>query len=464
MTYQEGLLNIQTTINGNKELEINDRLALIKQLLENQNENANLKVLKDFFNSIYFTKQIVKKKTDRRDEENYYSVGLSNVADYLLDKYNDYEQANYKDYDVWSRYEVARGRKDRENKKIIGFSQDVIDDAVSNDLPWTVQKGLEVHVDMVDDYISKSEKAFKLSEEDKRKQRKQELLDKIEEFPELKIAYDTWKQFGLTYGFDMDDYTKEDRQLLKNQWLSKFESEESIHSPNKRYYELRQQYNEMGYMLHKTMKQLQKTVKLRKSKQLTPYVDVDGQIGDTFDLGNKEHITALLKIDYDKKNKEYIPLFYVLHNDYQERVDTSLHHLFQEFNSVLETVELNDIGQDIIYLILDRHSEQSIYTEACTFNPYNLIVQYINEKYNLKKTKANIIKIIENEIASSIANEYFNSKIGTQKIKCNKCEKEKFATLVNFGLDTRNKTGFKSTCRKCAAEIEKERRNNSINN
>ncbi|MDQ1003984.1 hypothetical protein QFZ28_004384 [Neobacillus niacini] len=480
LNYKEALKEIQSHLNN--DLSVKERMELVNKLLENgvkvefdyttyefvvtytedEYQDINIESIFEYISSPVFRKQNGdKKKKHPRYEETYLAKGLDNISDYVLNKWHDWEgrNENLDDYEVWSKYEVERGRKDRENKRVIGFNADVIDDFLENGLSDTVKKGLEVHVDKVDDYLSKSQKSFKLSENEKKQQRNQEVLDNLEKCPDLKVSYDSWKQLGLKYGFDMEDYTKEERKLLKQSWITQFGNEDHPVTPKKRYYELRKHYNEMGYSLHVLFQQMQKKIKVNKAKQLIPWVDVDNQIYDLFDLEKPEHVAALLKIDYDKKDKEYFPLYYLLHNDYKDKSDSGLYYIFEEFHEALKLTGLNDMEKDIVDLILDVHEGYCIYNQACTVNPYNLVMKYINEKYGLNKSKANIIHIIENKIARLIADTYYNIKIGTHTLKCTKCEKEKLATLNNFGIDTRNKTGFKSICRKCLAQVEREKIN-----
>ncbi|MEH7483195.1 hypothetical protein V7157_19435 [Neobacillus drentensis] len=477
LNYKEALKEIQSHLNN--DLSVEERMELVNKLLDkgvkvefdynvfefvlDEYQEINIESIFEYIDSPVFRKQNGdKRKAHPRYEETYLAKGLNNISDYVLDEWQEWEGRNKEldDYEVLSKYEVERGRKDRENKRVIGFNVDVIDDFLENGLSDTVKQGLEVHVDKVDDYLSKSQKSFKLSENEKRQQRKQEVLDNLQNYPDLKVSYDSWKQLGLKYGFDMEIYTKEEREMYKRSWIVEFENEYHPISPKKRFYELRKHYNEMGYALHVLLQQIQKKIKVNKSKQLTPWVDVDNEIYDLFDLETPEHVAALLKIDYDKKDKEYFPLYYLLHNDYKDKSDSGLYYIFEEFQEALKLTDLNDMEKDIVNLIKDTHDGYCIYNQACTTNPYNLIMKYINGQYGLNKTKANIIQYIENKIARLIADTYYNLKIGTHSLKCTKCEKEKLATLNNFGIDKRNKTGFKSTCRKCLAVTE---RNKMIN-
>ncbi|WP_419955919.1 hypothetical protein ACN6MT_11260 [Neobacillus niacini] len=481
INYKEALKEIQSHLNN--DLSVKERMELVNKLLDNgvklefdynhyefvftyteeEFQDINIASIFEYISSQIFIQQNgQKKKKHFRYDETYLAKGLNNVADYVLDKWDtsDDRNAELDEYEVWSKYEVDRGRKDRENKRVIGFNADVIDDYLESGLSKTVTKGLEVHVDMIDDYLSKSQQSFKFSEKEKRQQRNQEVIDNLEKYPDLKVNYDTWKQLGLKYGFDMEDYTKEERKILKQSWIVQFENEDHPVSPKKRYYELRKHYNEMGYGLHILLQQLQKNISVDKSKQLVPLQDTDNEIYELFDLTKPEHVAALLRIDHDKSKKEYFPLYYILHNEYKNKSDSGLYYIFEEFQKALQLTDFNEMEKDIVNLLMGVHEEYCIYNQACTVNPYNLIVKYINEKYNLNKTKANIIHIIENKIASLIANTYYNIKIGTHSLKCTKCEKEKQATLINFGIDTRNKTGFKSICRKCLAEKEREKVSN----
>jgi hypothetical protein len=453
--YRQSLKEVQQQLNN--QLTIEERINLINSMFPDDKysfKNEPGEGLFDYINSELFkVRHILKKKNIHIPyEDTYLAIGLSNISNYLLEKWSTWDSRNseHEQFNIWSDYEIQRGRKDKDTKRVIGVNMDVIDDFLENGLPDSVLKGLEVHIEVIEDYASKTQ--HKASEEEKRRIRKQEVMDNLEQYPDLMESYKVWKGIGLKYGFDLDEYSKIERDQLKDEWLLEFSKEEHIHSPQKRYYELRKQYNDMGYTLHTILKQLQKTVKIKKSQHMSPMINTDDQIYDKFDLSKGDHVAALLKIDYDKKNKEYLPLYYMLNAEYKDKVDSGIHYILEEFHEAVSETEFNDIEREIVELILDIHSEQSIYQQACTINPYSLIMKYINEKYSLGKSKANIIHIVNEKIASLIANTYLNQKIGTVKIKCSGCKKEKFASLVNFGVDTRNKTGFKSICKKCLAE------------
>lgn len=459
--YQEGLTNIQAKLNGQKDLEISERLELINQLFESPvtvDEKSDLTSIEDFFDSEQFKFQINPKSKHKRTEEQYHSIGLSNIADYLLDEWESFEGKNeeLKDNTVWSRYEIARGRQDRESKRVIGFNSDVVDDYLTNGLPASVKKGYAVHSDKVDQF--NSEEIHKVSEKEKLKQRKQQVLENLENHPELKESYDAWKEIGLQYGFDTEEYTSQERSEIQNKWIKQFEQEEHSFTPQKRLYDIRKHYNDMGYGLHTILKNVKQTIKVKKTIQPQSWIDYDDEIGTEFNLSEKKHVAGLLKVDYDQKNKEYLPIYYILHNDYKDKIDSSVYGILNKLDEVLGEIEFSEVERDILDLLLDRHNEFTIYNQACTVNPYKVLTKYINEIHNLKKSKGQIIDIIENKISSLIASTYHNITIGTMKIKCNKCESEKFASLENFGIDTRNKTMFKSTCKKCLAAAEKNRK------
>jgi hypothetical protein len=147
---------------------------------------------------------------------------------------------------------------------------------------------------------------------------------------------------------------------------------------------------------------------------------------------------------------EYYPVYKSIMEKHKGK-HTYLEVLDAEFKDTLEIADLDEMQRDIVDLVLGELTELDVY-KSIRENPYLKLAKYINNKYDLHKTKTEIKHIIEQKISKIIANTYKDLENGLDIKECNSCGKEKMASAENFSPDTRNKSGLKGTCKKCLAE------------
>ncbi|WP_407268913.1 hypothetical protein [Radiobacillus sp. PE A8.2] len=391
---------------------------------------------------------------DPLSEQIYFNKKLEKLVDYIISKYENNPDSFFWNHTVLKQSRIDQDRSDRENKKIIGLNVNVIDDFNSS-VPETVLNGLELHADYLESYTSKSDKDFRLSEEQKLKRRKQEVKDNLDKFPSLKVNYDIWKDIGLKYGLDIEEYSQDERKELESYWLSEFAKEDHEHSPKQRLYLLNHYYNSLGYELSLLLNNLKDTITPHKQNQYTETVDYDSVIDNTVDLSQQKHVVALLSISY--QGNEYFPLYVSLKQKYEDKIDSGIYHLLHDFENAIEHTDFSEMQKDILELILNEHKSYNIYLNGSKDNPYKGLRKYINENYKNERSKANIINIIESQIAKLIANTYQDIQDGVPFKKCIQCTEEKLGNNDNYGADKRNADKLKSVCRKCNAKNEKKR-------
>jgi hypothetical protein len=470
-TYRESLKNIQKQVN--KELSIEDRMELIHQLLPSDKfvfgENEDFKAILEFISSERFRKQNghKKKKIDPQYEDTFLAISLSYISDYLLDKWgewkgrnNYYENINLEDYQIQSRYDLERLLKAGNKKSNVGFDTSVADDFLENSVSQNVLQGWEFHVDQLEKLTKRANDIFNFSEDAKREMRNKLIMDKLNN-PTLRERYIAYKEMGLRYGFDKD-LTVEQKLQMKKQWIEFFQKEKGHPVKLKdRYYRLLKDFNDIGYELSIILQQLSKEVKPRQNNQPTQRPQTVEDNAGAFvlgivNLGIREHVMGLLSIQKGKKVGEYYPLFMMIKEKYQSE-DSPFGILESEWNEVLEIADLTDMERDIVFLIIGRQKEFNIYDKG-NQNPYEYIAEYINEKYHQKKTKTDIVKMVEKHISKVIANTYEDLEKGLDSKKCTCCKNEKLASTHNFSEDDRKKDGLKSICKKCVAKKAKLRK------
>lgn len=440
---------------------LNDKLELLNKVFENWNVhilNTDEEVVEQYLKNLnqlieYFRNQGIKKKGDKLTHENYLCRKLDNLADHLLVQYDE-EYSKFKDYTMLNEY----GRS-MNTKRELGISYDEVEEHSGDTyLSDTMLKGLEVHIDMIEHYASKSASEFddiyKLSEDEKKKIRDKYVKGKLDQYPMLEKMFDEWLKLGEMYGFTEKD--KEKRNEIQSFWIEKFKNENYPLTPKQRMYRLRKMFNDLGYELFKIAESISNSTVVKNTDSNFQDNQFEQAIENVFDLGDPIHVAALLKIQRDKKGN-FHPIFVMLEEKHKEHIDTPIRHILDEFKNVLKFADLSNIERDIVDLIIQ---EPKIMKEAKKFadrNPYIMIVKYINDKYGLYKTKRDIIHIIEKKISRIIVNTYIDLKNEVGMKKCTYCDKEKLASLNNFGRDLRNKSGLKSICKKCASEKEKLR-------
>jgi rubrerythrin len=445
-----------------------ERAELITYLLdEDKNTYDNLV---EYLSSKFYRKIIhgYKKKSDFRSDENFFCKQLDSVSDYLLHDFDirlDVPEVT-RDYKVLSRYALDKGVSDGQNRRVVGLYTAMIE--AGDKIPPTVAKGLEVYVEAIDEITEPEVIAnYKLSEDKKRENRKAEVnkyLNSENVDPNFVKMYREWEDLGIKYGLH-ESYSKDEKREIKSFWIGKFvKDKDHPLSPKDRFMKINKQYNQFGYDLHLIVEKLRQPVAPRKVNQ-RPHPK-QKEIIDNYhffkkiDLTDSSHVNALLSVvntDMQKtfegehyKWKEYHPIYKSVAEKHKDK-HTYLEILDSEFKDALEVTDLDDIQRDIVNLILDQHEEISVYDDV-KINPYKLIAEYINEKYDLHKSKTEIKHIIEQKIAKIIANTYQDLENGLDIKECNNCGKEKMASKKNFSPDSRNKSGLKGTCKKCLAE------------
>jgi hypothetical protein len=441
---------------------LNDKLKLLNEVFEYRNVdilNKDKEVVEQRLKSLnqlieYFRNQGIKKKDDKLTHENYLCRKLDKLADYLLTQYDE-EYSKFKDYTMLNEYGRVMNQK-----REVGISYEEVEEyAGETYLSDAMLKGLEVHIDMIEQYASKSasefEDVYKLSEDEKKKMRDEYVKGKLDKSPMLKQMFEEWLKLGEIYGFAAKD--EETRNEIQSFWIEKFKNEKHPLTPKQRMYRLREMYHHLGYELFEVAKNIANpTVVKNKDSNIQDDNQIEQAIEKVFDMGDPRHVAGLLTIQRDKKGN-FHPIFVMLEEKHKNHIDSPIRHILDECKYVLKFADLSEIERDIVDLIIQ---EPKIMKEAQRFtnrNPYTMIVDYINEKYGLSKTKRDIIHTVD-KISRIVANTYIDLKKEVGMKKCTYCEKEKLASLNNFGRDTRNKSGLKSICRKCASEKEKLRR------
>jgi len=451
--YRNELKEIQGKLS--KELSVEERIKLVDGLLDYGNKGC--KDIYEYISSTCFRGQNgKKKKTHQRYEETYLAIGLSYISDYGLDKWHEWESRNdiLDDYMVMSKYDIDRLVSGRKNKQIIGLDISVTDDFLEKGISKTALEGWELHVDRLEFNTTRSNGIFNFSEDYKREVRNKAILESLEKYPTLSERYMMYEEIGLKYGFS-DKLTKEEKSDLKQRWLKVF--------GGNRYYRLQKMYNNIGYELSVILDEFRKPVKRHIKSQLKGHQHVEDTSSDfifnMINLGIQDHVNGLLTIQKGNKVGEYFPLYQLLKVKHKSNLESQFNIIADELSELLRIADLTDIERDIVYLITGNHESYNIFDKAYgNVNPYELMAIYINEKYDLHKTKTDIKKMVSGRISKTLANTYEDLENGIDIKKCTQCKTEKVASKNNFGADSRKTDGLKSVCKKCTAENERVRK------
>lgn len=477
MTYQKSLQKIHNQIKqSGKESNIDERIELINELLPDgvvSEDHLMNEIIEHVSSEGWRLQQGRKRKKHQRYEETYLAKGLEFVADFILDKWHEYEFRNEElnDYTVQSQYDLKRIANNKKHKRVLGLNGAVTDDYLENTPSQSVLEGWEFHVDQFEKYSSRADDIFEFSEADKRKARNQLVQDNLDN-PLLKERFIVYKELGIRYGFDKD-LTKEEKEQKKQMWIDYFEQDKNNPiSPKDRYYRLNKMYNKIGYELYIMQQNLIEPVEPKRSNQPLQRTDILNEkdsdlILGMVDLGEPQHVNGLLTIEkIEKRTKskkrtlEYFPIFIALDNKHK---DNDLSKFNDIKTGLLEAIKKADssevmsaMDKDIVELIINTHNNFNIYKDGIKVNPYKLLTEYINNKYRTKKTKGDIVRMVKGRISKVIADTYRDLEDGKIK-QCTSCEVEKVHSA--FGDDKRNKKdGKKSVCKKCASEAEKARK------
>ncbi|MEH7346007.1 hypothetical protein V7122_19375 [Bacillus sp. JJ1532] len=481
VTYKEALKVIQEKLNS--DLSVEERMNLVNELLEYDvkvvfdYEDFDFKIEEDtkckivgaeealliikYVNDKLFSQH--KKKTDPLYEDTYLAKGLSNITDYLLEKWNEWEDSDptLEDYTIQSKYDLDRLVSAGKNKQIIGFDSSTHDEFGESGLSSSVLEGWEFHVDQLEK-MTRADDVYRLSENNKKKMRDQLVSSNLIEYPVLYERYLVYKEIGLRYGFDKD-LSKDDKQKIKERWIGCFTDNPTNIKPKDRYYRLQKMYNGIGYEIFKMLEQ--NFIKPKANNQIKGlYSGVENSndfILDRVALSITEHVNGLLTIQRGGRVGEYHPIFIILKERHDGDKDSAFNVIIDELLYTLDIADLSDMERDIVLMIIGEFGEMNIHKQE-NKNPYDLMATYINEKYNQSFTKTELKKMVNNKIARVIACTYDDLEKGLDVKECVSCRVEKMASINNFGKDTRNKSGLKSVCKKCAAELEKKRRENEM--
>ncbi|ALX47850.1 hypothetical protein [Lentibacillus amyloliquefaciens] len=450
LRYQAILQSLQDTLDDEsfKQLDEEDKNEYLHNLL-----SGNEDLIGYLSSPYYFQKHGNRKLSHFRSDEDIFCNRLSILATFLIKNMEDEE------------YPYA---KDNQPSNMMNISPAYH----ASFFWWEVEKDV-VYTDILDDYMAKSDEN-NLNEKQKQKNRKQEIIDNLHKYSDLETAYNDYKEMGMEYGFDMDDYTKSERKLIQDRWIEEFESRH-IKNPKRHLSQLRKQYNHIGYELSSMLWQKQNATQSNKKSQPKFHVDYDELVDDLLDLSDSKHVAGMLNIMRNMQKKKYHPLYLDLKHKYRDEHDKFMLFIFEEFEQAIRHTDLDDVHRTIVNLILDNVKDYSIYqVELCedilkqngnehlsqqkmVVNPYELIKQYVDSKYNYNKSRADIIRIINNTISQKIASTYQALQDDVNFTMCTSCEQYKPQIQDNFGKDSRNKTGFKSICKKCDKENQRKR-------
>jgi hypothetical protein len=448
-----------------------ERNELLTYLVE-ENPNTYSNLIKYISSEPYRLFHGRKRKVMQRADENWFCLQLDSMGDYILNNFDTRLDVNEctKEYSVQSRYALNKGISDGHNKRIVGL------DTTQRD--WegfskTVQQGLEVHIDMVDELGEVPKQQYRLSEDKKRKLRKEQIaryLDSENVNPDYVKMYKDWEDLGVKYGLH-SAYSKEERQQIKSLWIGKFMKENHPVSAKERFMNLNKLYNQLGYDLYLMADKLLNPVQPRKKNQIQHAKKcLEDNVKDynffkDIDLTKQEHVAALLTIVRKPMQKtfegehynwnEYTPIYVDVKKVHKGR-RTYFDVLDSEFMDALKLADLDEMQRDIVEVVLDQHKDGTVYKEIKE-NPYLIIAEYINKKYETTYGKTDIKHIIEQKIAKIIANTYQDLENGLDVKMCRGCKVEKMASTNNYSPDTRNKSGLKGTCKKCVAKNVKSK-------
>lgn len=356
----------------------------------------------------------------------YFAKGLESFAWYIIDDWKAFEGKTKEliEYTVLSNQALEKGT----NSKNEALSVDIAEGtAISSPSP------------------------------DKQLESRRKLLQAGLDNEELKEQYDLYIALGKQYGFDKS-LTPEQKAAAKVIWIDKFKQEHSQYSPEDRYRRLREMFNQIGTDLERMNDVLRKPVQPNRKKQPVLFQsDIQDRVSDfalgSVELSNPIHINGLLTIQKDEKLKTYFPIYMMLADKFEGDEDSVFASIADEMDNLIRQTDLSKMEKEIVRLIMGVDDEFNIYAKG--INPYKQLVDHINSKYNTKKTKADIIRLVKSKISTALSNTYIDLENGLDYKECVSCHKEKIASVHNFGKDARNAKGLKSVCKKCDAKNKK---------
>jgi hypothetical protein len=450
--------------------EMKDLRELMGKEIESPVDRKELvgKMLKDnpyvdeYLQSQSYAKKQVKLKSNRLAEEDLFTSDLDKMATYIIEK--GFTKEDVKDNEqlkdlnkTWKEYSIL---SDYGNVKNLQRNLDIShEDPSDEDNSFVAAKGV-VYINSLHEAMKENGALYRLSEDKKKKLRDQHVYDNLGKYPTLDEAYYNWVAFGEEYGFS-DSFTVEERNRIQDKWKVKFATEKHPLSPSKRMFKLEEMYGHLGYELSLILKELGSPVEKRQhQKPVENNAGLD-ELEMILSLSDPSHVKGLLTIQSDKgyeRRLEYYPLFKMLCDKHMGDINSPLHDTLHKFVEVVNVADLSLIEREIVELVMSDlrvHDNENIDRMK---NPYSSIADYINVKYNESFDKKKVIHTINNKIVPILVGTCRDLEKGVSKKKCTECKVSKFASETNFGKDTRNVSGLKSVCKKCATENEKNRK------
>jgi hypothetical protein len=397
----------------------------------------------------YADKQ-VKRKFHRLAEEDLFTSDLDKMATYIIDKYDNKPNA------IWSEYSTLT---EYGNEKHSQRNLEISYEDPTDEMGFVAAKGV-IYINTLHEAMKENGAVYRLSEDKKKEIRKQHLHANLGNYPEFDEAYYKWVEFGEIYGFS-EKFTETEKNYIQDKYLAKFAKENNPLSPKKRMYKLREMYNHLGYELTKLLEQL--GTPIRKKKYSIPVENNAGldELEMILSLSDPSHVKGLLTIQSDQgyeRRLEYYPLFKMLSDKHMDDVNSPIHDTLHKFVEVVNAADLSLIQREILELVMNDIRVNENENIDRMKNPYSSIADYINVKYNESFDKKKVIHTINNKIVPILVGTCRDLEKGVSKKKCTECKVSKFASETNFGKDTRNVSGLKSVCKKCATENEKNRK------
>lgn len=161
---------------------------------------------------------------------------------------------------------------------------------------------------------------------------------------------------------------------------------------------------------------------------------------------SEKDLNALSNIRFDD-----IEIIRILIEEYSEFKESSYDDTFGylklimiTLDSLIEKTEMEDYELDILRCKIDNI-------------PYDNVIALLKDKYNMNMTKPRLSKITREKIPSMIVDSYKQQKedwvytfiIRGTYINCTSCKRNILAIKKYFSPASKNKSGFRSTCKSC---------------
>ncbi|WP_273129969.1 hypothetical protein [Bacillus weihaiensis] len=262
--------------------------------------------------------------------------------------------------------------------------------------------------------------------------------------------------------------------------------------------------NEINYEMSVVKESLRKPIQARGYKPKVQAITTENaalnEIRDKFNMGDPEHVFALLSFQQESKKENdgysiaidengqerkvrkyksfmnYFPVYSMLKSKFQHSAGNEVYLLLRDFNAAIQKANelglLSPMELDMIAVVKQEKGYDTIKTEATLHikskkehkkhydikgrelldkHPYERVLEYIAENYLDVLSVRDVKYKIKNTISKKIAHAYldliekdkYNNKI------CTKCGIEKLANQRNFSPLKNGKDGLKSICKVC---------------